>query len=918
MKIYTYRNPFKLTNSTFWEEIKDYPHFCISETLVQGLKHCYNRTAFDCIGTIDSLFKEFFKTWEDNPQIKIKQYISLSEEIENIKEPLLRRTIKRNQREIMDSIRFLCELGIKPSDIEITGLTDEQKVLIDLYSRLYNQDVWNIISITNQIGVKKLVNSFKLLLENEIDSKKNENIHRKLRKKDEREIEKIENVMNKYSDELTSGEFSIKGIVFHGIHQFTPLQFVFFEFLKNHNIEIVFLFNYVPEYKNIYSTWRSVYDWTSLPLIEEISPESKIHFKNEIGKALGNVVQGKPANEQKIEIKKFGNITTFAEYISELFTEARDLSESRTGVLSKMSEQFYSPNNNEINDLLRSFFPDHFGERHFLAYPIGQFVLAIYNMWNTSAEELHINPIQLKECLSVNFFKQEGVSSPVDLYEKIELYFSGLTTIKQYYQQIHKLESTITEISITPEKSDLIDLVKFSFYNVSVDELMYFKKCLESIDRISQELFKRQNTSKVVNYRNHYQYLVKLLNEFSEGPFVLDKEKQLIEEIQKKFNNIDELEIEGSAEDLKETIHFYLGRAQSEDSSRWIVRNFQQLDGGVLLSNDLSKLDKTYHLCMLSDQKMKVKVNDLLPWPLSRSFFDSCRYEIKTVNIVLNSLEEYGNFLRYSLFYSTYYLENKLCFSFVEQKSGEMNEKESPYFLLELLGFETKDFDLSELNSMRPGIPVAPLSFRSKVINNRLSMEELQTFELCSYRFLLDNYVLPVSFYQNEYHYKLYYRAIVLKRAWKALEGKPESDISNVVSQISSSLEQLFPFWKKTDFYDLEAWVKRDLQKQVNEFGIVNEVDSGYLSLRLNFLYAQLTEGRPNQNNQDGEMSNLLKPLHKLMRDEQYRNEVNNNIRNYFQRSEIFLNRKPDTIICNYCKQSEICLHGYKEGASDE
>lgn len=917
MKIYTYRNPFKLTNSSFWEEIKDYPHFCISETLIQGLKHCYNRVAFDCIGTIDSLFKIFFNRWEDNPQIKIIQYISLSQEIENIIDPLLRRSIKRNQREVMDSIRFLCELRIKPSDIEIDGLTDEQKVLIDLYSRLYDRDEWNIISNTNHIGVEGLLHSFKSLLEKEIETKKDEYSHRKLRKKDEREIEKIKNVINKYSEALTSGEFYIKGIVFHGIHQFTPLQFVFFEFLRHHNIEIIFLFNYVPEYKNIYSTWRNVYDWTSLPLIEEINPESKIYFKNEIGKALGNVVQGKPANELKIEIKKFGNLTTFAEYISELFTEARDLSESRSGVLSKMSEQFYSPDNNEINDLLRTYFPDHFGERHFLAYPIGQFVLAIYNMWNTSAEELYINPIQLKECLSINFFKQERMSSPVDLYEKIELYFSELSTIQQYYQQIHKLESTITGINNAPEQSDLMDLVKFSFYNVSVDELLYFKKCLESIDRISQELFKKQNTSKVVNYRNHYQYLVKLLSEFSEGPFVLDKEKQLIEEIQNKFNNIDELEIEGSAEDLKETIHFYLGRAQSEDSSRWIVRNFQQLDGGVLLSNDLSKSDKTYHLCMLSDQKMKVKVNDLLSWPLSRSFFDSCRYDLRTVNIVLNSLEEYGNFLRYSLFYSTYYLENKLCFSFVEQKSGEMNEKESPYFLLELLGFETKNFDLSELNSMRPRIPVAQPPFGSKVINNRLSVEELQTFELCSYRFLIDNYVLPISSYQNEYHYKLYYRALVLKRAWKALEGKPGSDISNVVSQISSSLEHLFPFWKKTDFYDLEAWVKRDLQKQINEDGHVNLLDSNYLSLRLNFLYAQLTEGRPSHINPYGE-NNLLKPLHNLMIDEQYRSKVKNNIRNYFQRPDLFLNRKPEPIICNYCKQSEICLQGYKEGAADE
>lgn len=38
-----------------------------------------------------------------------------------------------------------------------------------------------------------------------------------------------------------------------------------------------------------------------------------------------------------------------------------------------MREQFYSANNS-VNDILKVYFPEQFGERHFLAYPIGHFL----------------------------------------------------------------------------------------------------------------------------------------------------------------------------------------------------------------------------------------------------------------------------------------------------------------------------------------------------------------------------------------------------------------------------------------------------------------------------------------------------------------------------------------------------------------
>ena len=41
IKIYTYKDPFHLDKYSYWNEIKQYPHLCVSQTLVQGLDKKY-------------------------------------------------------------------------------------------------------------------------------------------------------------------------------------------------------------------------------------------------------------------------------------------------------------------------------------------------------------------------------------------------------------------------------------------------------------------------------------------------------------------------------------------------------------------------------------------------------------------------------------------------------------------------------------------------------------------------------------------------------------------------------------------------------------------------------------------------------------------------------------------------------------
>ena len=49
----------------------------------------------------------------------------------------------------------------------------------------------------------------------------------------------------------------------------------------------------------------------------------------------------------------------------------------------------YSGNHTESNDIMRGFYPEYFGKRKFLAYPIGKFIWCINDMYDEEHGEGH-------------------------------------------------------------------------------------------------------------------------------------------------------------------------------------------------------------------------------------------------------------------------------------------------------------------------------------------------------------------------------------------------------------------------------------------------------------------------------------------------------------------------------------------------
>ena len=251
------------------------------------------------------------------------------------------------------------ELGMNPDNIREDCLTYEQKCIVGLFKEL----------MTSGSSLFSLKNDF---TKDEVDDAIKQTIADALRDK-----------------EKDCSDINIDNVVVHGIHQFTPIMLKTIEILSKYK-NVIVLFNYQPDYKNVYQTWLNIYSWF----------ESKINLSNQnfnndsqefeggiVADNMAAMIAGSTAAidlSKRIEVTEFDNQTEFAGYVAKKFENAshkRENDEFRHPALYYMDEQIYAVNSG-VNQILKIYFPEQFGEREFLDYPIGHFFISVTNMWD--------------------------------------------------------------------------------------------------------------------------------------------------------------------------------------------------------------------------------------------------------------------------------------------------------------------------------------------------------------------------------------------------------------------------------------------------------------------------------------------------------------------------------------------------------
>ena len=749
LKIYTYSNPYEIENEDYWDLLRNYPHLCVSQTLVNGMKKVSSSLGKNKnIATMRNLVNNLYSEWDDIGT-KIRQMvevdnaisrISISEEhSESIKKSLL-----NNTKSISNSIRIFSALNLNPFDFNTSNLNVDQKYLVEIYKIIYENGS-SYFKFNRELTSEAIDEA---LIKTLVDANKNEN-----------------------KCDFSSTDLST--IVINGIHQFTPdILCAIEDILKFKNV--ILLFNYQKQYSEIYDTWLRIYSIFNEPIkfstVDEFTPNPFLlsYKTNILGDSFGKLVNCDYSEYndelENLEVIEFENITEFANYVAKIFDKAlidKSNVNSNRSPLYYMNEQFYSASP-KVNDILRAYFPNQFGERHFLDYPIGHFFVATMNMWDSDLNSVVVNSFSdVKECLNAGILKESKHGLLINAFNIVLPYIDDLNSLDEI---IHKLNNLKKYLLIPDSIKE-----KVGYFNISMNDLTELVDSLKDLREIINSFFadfKNGND----NFKQFYDKIKRFIKNKVDDSSDFDKEMlEVMKQLLERMENSD-IPNEGSFITLKQTMSYYLSQDEYLNSgAKWIVRGFEQIDGDILKSD--KKDDVFYHFCCLSDKDICASKDERLPWPLDVSFFEYIQIPLDLkYQVFLKSKSEYHNFNRYALLYGLEFARCKCKFSYVKSENNKDNDL---YYIFSMLGLKIKKYSSYEVSGYSSRLNY-PSNVTVKVDDyiSKLNRLEKVKISICPYKFGAEQIVQNHTIFRDRFLIHNYMRVLIKNATLDKLQGQ--------------------------------------------------------------------------------------------------------------------------------------------------
>ena len=908
MRIITYADPFSLrSDSATWELITSHPHFCASDTLAQGMISYYGRDAFSIIRPLSDLINIYMGSYMDNPVNDMRLYMSVMEEIRSWPSSPLQQAYIFNRTAVVEAIRLIMPLECDTNKIDESLLNEEQRKLFDIYNAVRKKDCYDAF---HKLRKKTFIDYEESTRK---ASAKEMNYRVESNRKDQEFLRKNGITDMSFRDlgdairaaDLLADNYSEQGkqeqakdyraiadacrlkknsdyyrtVIIHAVHHFTPeIIYLLNDLDKRLKINIVFLIPYASGLPEVYDTWKRVYEWTHAEF-ENVTAISETHPCQPEAFEIAKTLCGEyPSIDKTRKLLAYDNLTSFSIHeVGKCYRAAKMTAPEGKRILDNMKTQYYAVTGTECNELLKMFYPEQFKTKPFLSYPIGQLILGIYRMWDFERNEMIFNITTLMECAVSGLFQER--QNVGETLRKTKLFFRGAETLLDYQQRIQIIQDFRRKEATD---SKLSGLKRLSFLDVSLEECIELSGFLDELSKIGCQLFANK-TQKQINYIEHFKELMKIITEAanSDNRVLPDTERELVQSIKDQLNTSTSENVEGSIQDVSDALAFFLSSRLEKNSSNWIVRDFEQIDGAVLLSPK-SKAQK-YHFALLSNEHMLKQSKDELPWPLSVSIFDAYEEIKDSIQAIASSIRERRSFLKFSLFYGTYFSYKAVEFSYVTEERGV---EQTPYYLFSAMGYKPEFI-----------LPKKPVGFLSALEEREkkatvlppIDQEGEELFAICPFKYLMKQVLGADIHYSNEFHitYFLRYYLTYLARE------KHENNSLTAVRHALEDIRAYFPFLGPTVLEDLVRDSTADLEKYKTYNATVHR-------RKLNFLIARWqTEDYTAQ-------FTLTNP--------------NKAIANYLRGNDIYPMQKqlPRYGICDYCNYQGICLRDFYESHKQE
>ncbi len=780
--IYTYHEPYLIDKEDYWDRINSCPYFCVSQTLVNGLCTHYGVKKYEQgrVMTVQHLTNAMFEEWVSTERM-VRQHADIDNVINNEllsgldmgERQNILNAFLLNRDEVFQSIRILFELKVDIHKIARDKLTREQGYIVDIYQHILDSNYKKDFFLKNALTEKEV----------------NEGLIR---------------AMTSINKQYDYSAVNLDRVVIHGVHQFSPIILRTIEEIARFK-EVILLFNYQKQYKNLYQTWIDIYsafectieDYDRNEFVAD-DPRTVSYQGNVLADQMGKLIEGRKKEirvQRPYEILEFDNVTEFAGYVAGLFDSAKHIDPLRP--MQAMSEQIYAADSS-VNNILKIYFPEQFGEREFLNYPLGHFFLALANMWDSEENTLLITDMNdIRECLSAGILEESKAGELNTIFGQIQSLFDGCTTIQQMKK---RLEGVRRSRRYIPDTDVEERLNRISYYAVSRNDIEKLEKALREIEDLGAHFYedferKENNFREFYKKMKHYlQTDVLDLRELSE------EFRDIIQRVLTRLDEVDDVNASASFSCLKATMSIYLSQEKRpEKSANWIVRNFEQIDGDILRSGHGNK-NTVYHFACLSDEEIGAAKKREFPWPLNDDFFEVAQNPVDwKYQVYVKSCKEYKNFKRYALIYGLEFNRARYKLSYVKRDGVSKRE---PYYLLKLLGLKWNSYRERKTGTKRERGLSINLALTGA---SRFDKFDYYRFKICPYRFLLESLIEEATIYKDNFLQLKYMEVLLANRVREALRNVPISEWA-LVQKLEEEYEELqtyFPFAQTVNRIDV-------------------------------------------------------------------------------------------------------------------
>jgi len=880
--IYTYSNPYKLDKEPYWISIRNCFHLCVSQTLVHGMRDQYDEFFMGKLTTISNFINVLYENWESDVTA-----ISQRAAIDNVIESLdfasaidddidysdIINSLKRNRSYVFESIRKMFELGMESGDIKVSELTYEQKCVVKIYKELKRTEN-KFFTLRNDFTEEDINEAISNTITSVIEDGK------------EKEVEHIRN----------------DSVIIHGIHQFAPIMLKTIEILSKYKL-VVILFNYQPDYKSVYQTWLDVYSSFESKVVfspKNLNNDSQNYEGGKVADNITALIDGNTAAidfSERIKVIEFDNSTEFAGYVAKLFEAAEKMRKDNRyahPTLYYMDEQFYAANSN-VNNILKIYFPEQFGERDFLDYPIGHFFLSLTNMWDPETQSLYIKDVRdLYECLSCGIIVEKTPGELITTFDKSKLFYSNETTISGIIKKLERLKKRIEELN--DDKQERTECLRIEYFDLTESEINNLINALRDFNEITKYFYEDFNDHKN-DFKKFYKKIGDvLITHILEVQDIDDEFKDIVQRVLLRLNEVNDVEANASFDCLRETMRLYLQQVPKEGrGANWIVRNFEQIDGDVLRRKS-NKHNKIYHFACLSDRNMSITHKDEFPWPLDINFFKVAQAPVDwKYRVFVNSRLEYKNFRRYALIYGLTFSKCSIKLSYIKNEDKGISEL---YYLLKILNANVMPYESEIKDGFKR--PVEYIEMEN-IGMDKFSQYDLMKYRLCSYRFLMESVIEGRSVYKDEFLLRKYLTVVLEHRARRYFSG--QTYIKNIIFEyLNEQMDELkakFIFINHADAIDTVRSAMDYLEKYAVSYGRfaqIKEKEVDHMIKRENFLTTISDKSSDAKSR------------------EVFKNSTEAEINNVLSREKLSKEKYKKTLneLCQNCSEKDICLEIYK------